>query len=133
MFNRIYGIITTSLGVANPKRYSDVIATDKQRKVIKLLGISGDHDIELFTDFAIKLISCSPEWASVVREFDPNNSYDISVINSDELVDVLSFNPLNRLMEWSDKVPVSVRFPTSETDPVVDKTIHKLLGVLMDE
>lgn len=134
MINRIYGILATGVVVSLDTvgyRYSDAAASNGQLKLLKGLMPADSGSSLVFIDYLLKLLSCSPYWPEVIRTFDPQNSYDISVIDQQpECVISLGFNPLSRLLEWADKIPTSTKYPTADNDPRIDVAISKLLGVL---
>lgn len=136
MINRLFGILTTDVEITADLpgyRYSDARATDKQKKALRSLMPSNSGEALLFADYLLKLLSCSPYWPEIIRKFDPENSYDIPVVqHTPNNPLTLSFSPIQRLINWAKTVPASPSYPTSDREATIDFSICKLLGVLTD-
>ena len=134
MINVIYGVL--SLGKAKPDmvgfRYSDVTANGKQRTILSGLIPDKSENCLIYVDYILKLLSCSPLWPTLIRDLDPNNTYDVDVVNGSNTECSLSYSPMQRLLDWERDVNITdERFPYSSLDPAIDRVVAKLAAVLM--
>ena len=129
MVNVIYGILADGRTGINCLRYSDCVANSKQRSLLSGLVPSDAKNRGAFIDYVLKLLSCTPVWPKLIRELDPNNTYDVCVLDT---ADTLNFSPLQAMLDWEKLTSIKdERFPYSDLDPAIDRITAKLAAILM--
>lgn len=139
MINRIYGILRGTARVPEDMgyRYSDATRNRQQEAALRFLTHDiNESELGIFLDFVLQLLSCSPYWPDVIRDFDPENSYEISVIpeldpEEPSKVPTLSVNPMLRLVEWEATIPDSGdTYRTTAECPLLDRICAKLFHII---
>lgn len=133
--NRLYG--TLMLGeLLEPGntfyRFSNFTPSDRCRAHLLTLVPSDIGERALFTEYVIKLMSCSSFWGDFIREKDPNNTYAHTVVEftPDSGVSLLKKSPIKALSDWVNKDSVtSDEYPSSDLDPLMSRILAQLYTV----
>ena len=144
MINRLYATLRQSAKISGRSyRGSTYKPTERQIKQLSGLiptavanGVIDDVSVgEVFIDFIIKLLSCSPYWPKFIRNWDLNNTYEIEVIPRNISCMGSDFNPMAHLFAWlnqSGDISHS-DFPYNPNDPPIDKLCAKLFAIVASD
>lgn len=130
MINRIYGIL--SCGVVDESvttgRYSNATAGDTTAKHLNEL-LSNDPEIRGYQiEVIIWLLRSHYSWIKLVRDFDPDNTYDSVIpIDKDHRI---SFR---RLYDWAVELPAVTNDYTigaTINDIPIDLVVDRLIGLI---
>lgn len=130
MINRLYGIL--SCGIVNEStesgRYSDATAGEGTAKHLNKLLSSDPKVRSTQIEVLIWLLRSHHSWVKLLREFDPDNTYD-SVIDINK-THGLSFK---RIYEWACSLPAITNDFTigaGINDTPIDLIVDRIIGLV---
>ena len=130
--NYIYGVLRGGINITEDVpgfRYSDAQPTSEQSRAALSLMPKDPAAAAVFIAFILGMLSCSPYWPELIRDYDRVNTYDTVVAT--DIRDTLDFDPIARLKAWSKDVAFSnEKYPVHPNDPELDIIFAKLASLI---